>query len=57
MSKRKIWREGDEYVCSIGYRWNINEPEPIVYNNDIIKHDKSVKHANKILKILREILS
>lgn len=28
MSKRKIWREGDENVCSLGYRWDVNEPDP-----------------------------
>lgn len=28
MSKRKIWREGDENVCSLGYRWDLDEPDP-----------------------------
>ena len=26
--KRIINREGDEYVCSFGYRWGIDEPDP-----------------------------
>ncbi len=28
MSKRKIWREGDENVCSLGFRWGVDEPDP-----------------------------
>lgn len=28
MSKRKIWREGDEKVCSLGYRWGLDEDDP-----------------------------
>lgn len=28
MSKRKIWREGDENVCSLGFRWDVDEPDP-----------------------------
>lgn len=28
MSKRKIWREGDENVCSLGFRWDVDKPDP-----------------------------
>jgi len=28
MSKRKIWREGDENVCTLGFRWGVDEPDP-----------------------------
>ena len=28
MSKRNIWRQGDENVCSLGFRWDVYEPDP-----------------------------
>ena len=34
MSKRKIWQEGDENVCSMGYRWALDEDDPL-YDNEL----------------------
>lgn len=28
MSTCKQWREGDENVCTCGFRWDINEDDP-----------------------------
>lgn len=51
MSTCKQWREGDENVCTCGFRWDINEDDP-----HPSEEEKRQAEGQKRLKELRDKL-
>ena len=48
MSICKTWQEGDEYACSCGLRWGLNDDDP--HSN--AKKSKAQAHIRDLLKEL-----
>jgi len=48
MSICKTWQEGDEYACSCGLRWGLNDDDP--HSN--AKKAKAQAHIRDLLKEL-----
>ena len=38
----KQWREGDEYACTCGLRWGVDEEDPHSYKEELIIEQKDI---------------
>jgi len=70
MSTCKQWREGDENVCTCGFRWDINEDDPHRYaeeakaqalveeehqgDRDVARYEKGRETINRLKKELNQ---
>lgn len=54
MSTCKQWREGDENVCTCGYRWDVKDEDP--HPKEPTANEKLVERNKRRIAKLKETL-